>query len=217
MRRPLVPSPVTPLLPAMLTGALLAGVTLLATAAAGAEAFSCAGPFARDASRAGLVKAFGADNVRDDEAFVRGDTRPMTIVFPADPERRLMVHWADAGGLRGLDFVLIQSPGWSAGGAAVGMPIAEVERLNGRPFKLTDFQGSGHDGEVRSWEGGRLDAALPGGCRVDAVLGINDGDVDTTRWSPRPDGLASDDEALRGADPRLYELTVSFPDAGGGR
>jgi hypothetical protein len=178
---------------------------------AGAEEFSCAGPFGRDASHAALVRAFGPANVAHEEVIAGGETRPMTIVFPNDSERRLMVHWLDGEGRRGLDFVIIQSPGWSVGGAAIGMPIAEVERLNGRPFKVTDFLGSDHDGEVRGWQGGRLDAALPGGCRLGAVLGINDGDIDTTQWPAHPDGLSSDDEALRGADPRLYELTVSFP------
>jgi hypothetical protein len=194
---------------------MLFGVTLVAlpgAVAAGAEEFGCAGPFGRDASHAGLIAAFGAANVRTEAALVHGETQPMTIVFPGDPDRRLMVHWVDGDGLKTLGFVIIQSPGWSVHGLAIGMPIAEVERVNGHPFKVTEFRGSDHDGEVRSWQGGRLEAALPGGCRVGAVLGINDVDVDTTRWPSHPDGLSSDDAALRGADPRLYELTVYFPD-----
>jgi len=195
---------------------LLAACLLACPVTAGAEEFGCAGPFGRDASDAGLVKAFGSGNVRHEEALlVRGETQPVTVVFPNDQERRLVVHWRDDDRRQGLDFVVITSPGWSAGGAVVGMPIAEVERLNGRPFSVTDFQGSDHDGEVRSWQGGRLDAPLPGGCRLGAVLGINDADVDTSQWPPHADGLSSDDEALRGADPRLYELTVYFPGAGG--
>ncbi len=186
-------------------------VLCLVPATAGAEDFDCTGPFARDASHAGLVKTFGAANVTYGETFVGGQMQAMTIIFPRDSERRLMVHWTDGDGRRGLDFVDIQSPGWTVAGAAVGMPIAEVERLNGRPFRLTDFLGSGHDGQVLSWQGGKFDAALPGGCRLGAVLGINDGSVDTTQWLPHTDGMPSDDEALRGADPRLYELTISFP------
>ncbi|MBO0753874.1 MAG: hypothetical protein J2P53_17275, partial [Bradyrhizobiaceae bacterium] len=179
--------------------------------------FACAGPFGRDASHAGLVKAFGAANVLHEEVFADGETRPMTVVFPSDSERRLMVHWLDGDGRRGIDFVVIQSPGWTVSGVTIGMPIAEVERLNGRPFKVTDFLGSGHDGEVRGWQGGRLESTLPGGCRLGAVLGINDGDIDLTQWPPHPDGLPSDDEGLRGADPRLYEMTVYFPKADGGK
>jgi hypothetical protein len=192
-------------------------MTILCLSSAGAEEFSCAEPFGRDASHAGLVKAFGAANVSHEEVFRGGDTTPMTVVFPKDPERRLLVHWLDGEGRQGLDAVIIRTPAWSVGGAAVGMPIGVVERLNGRPFKLTDFLGSDHDGEVSDWQGGKFAATLPGGCRVGAALGINDADADATQWLPHPEGLASDDEALRGADPRLYELTVYFPKMEGGK
>jgi hypothetical protein len=180
-------------------------------AGAGNAEFSCAGPFGRDASHAGLIKAFGSPNVSREDVLIGGEAMPMTVVFPKDPERRLMAHWLDDDGRQGLDFVVIQSPAWSVSGVAVGMPIAEVERLNGRPFKLTDFLGTGHDGEVRDWQGGKFAAALPGGCRLGAVLGINDADADAAQGVRHDGGLASDNEGLRAADPRLYELTVSFP------
>jgi hypothetical protein len=196
----------TALLTMLLTAAILA-----APAGAAAEEFSCAGPFGRDASHAGLVKTYGAANVSFEAVFRSGDQIPMTVVFPKDPERRLMVRWRDSDGRLGLDTVVIPSPGWSVGGATVGMPLAAVERLNGRPFKLTDFLGSDSDGAVSNWQGGKFEAALPGGCRIGAVIGVNDADANSTQWLPHPDGLASDDEVLRAADPRLYELTVSFP------
>jgi hypothetical protein len=195
----------------MATRSFFTAVLCLAPAVAGAEEFNCTGPFGRDASYAGLVRAFGAANVSHEAVFRGGDTVPMTVVFPKDPERRLIVQWRDGDGRHGLDAVIIASPAWSVGGAAVGQPIAVVERLNGRPFKLTDFRGSDHDGQVSDWQGGRFAAALPGGCRVGAAIGINDADADATQSMPHPEGISSDDEALRNADPRLYELTVSFP------
>jgi hypothetical protein len=179
--------------------------------------FSCAGPFGRDASHAALVQAFGAPNVSHEDVFVAGDTIPMTVVFPKDPERRLMVHWLDDDGRRGLGSVIIQSPAWTVGGATVGMSIAEVQRLNGRPFKLVDFLGSDNDGQVLDWQDGKLETPLPGGCRIGAVFGVNDADTDLTQGAPHPDGFLSEDPALRAADPRLYELTVYFPAADGGK
>ena len=178
-------------------------------------AFDCGGPFGRDASHAGLVQAFGSSNVSHEDVFAAGDTRPMTVVFPKNPERRLMVHWLDGDGRRGLGSVIIRSPAWSAGGATVGMSIAEVQGLNGRPFKLMDFLGSDNDGQVLDWQGGKLETPLPGGCRVGAVFGVNDADPDAAQASPHPDGLLSEDPDLRKADPRLYELTVYFPKADG--
>jgi hypothetical protein len=191
---------------------LVLATLCLSSASAGAATteFGCAGPFGRDASHAGLVEAFGAANVSHEEVFAAGDTLPMTVVFPKDPERRLMVRWRDGDGRRGLGSVIIRSPGWSAGGATVGMSIAEVQGLNARPFKLADFLGSDNDGQVLDWQGGKLEAALPGGCRIAAVFGVNDADPDAAQGEPHPDGLISEDPALRKADPRLYELTVSF-------
>jgi hypothetical protein len=179
--------------------------------------FDCAGPFARDASHADLVKEFGAANVSREDVFAAGDTRPMTVVFPRDPERRLMVHWLDDDGRRGLGSIIIRSPAWSAGGATVGMSVAEVQGLNGRPFKLMDFLGSDDDGQVLDWQGGKLEATLPGGCRIGAVFGVNDTDPDAAQGSPHPDGLLSEDPDLRKVGPRLYELTVYFPKTDGGK
>jgi hypothetical protein len=191
---------------------------LPATAGAASAEFNCDGPFGRDASEAGLVKAFGAANVSRQDVFVTGETIPMTVVFPGDSERSLMVRWLDDNGRRGLGSVIIRSPGWSAGGASVGMSIGDVQRLNGRPFKLMDFLGSDNDGQVLDWQDGKLDAALAGGCRIGAaVFGINDADSDAVQAAPHPDGLISEDPALRAADPRLYELTVSFPKTDGGK
>jgi hypothetical protein len=186
-------------------------VLCLAPAMAGAEDFGCTGPFGRDASHAGLVKAFGAANVSQEAVFRGGDTVPMTVVFPKDHERRLIVQWRDGDGRRGLDAVIIASPAWNVGGAAVGQPIAVVERLNGRPFKLTDFRGGDHDGQVSDWQGGKFATALPGGCQVGAAIGINDAEADAIQSLPHPEGISSDDEALRNADPKVYELTVYFP------
>jgi hypothetical protein len=198
---------------------LLMAALCLSPAMAGAESteFSCTGPFGRDASHGGLVKAFGAADVSQEDVFAGGDTLPMTVLFPQDPERRLIVHWLDDNRLQGLGTVIIRSPAWSAGGAAVGMSIADVQRLNGRPFKLMDFLGSDNDGQVIDWQGGKLETALPGGCRIGAVFGINGADIERPQDAPHDDTLLSEDAALRAADPRLYELTVYFPKADGGK
>jgi hypothetical protein len=208
----------TPALQGWLAGGVLAMFCFSpANAGPTGTEFNCAGPFGRDASHAGLVQAFGAPNVSHEDVFVAGDTIPMTVVFPKDPERRLMVHWLDDNGRRGLGSVIIRSPAWSVGGASVGMAIADVQRLNGRPFKLMDFLGSDNDGQVLDWQDGKLDPARPGGCRIGAVFGINDSDNDAVQGASHPDGFLSEDPALRTADPRLYELTVYFPGADGGK
>jgi hypothetical protein len=186
-----------------------------ALAGNGGETFSCTGPFGRDASHSSLINEFGAANVSREEVFRSGDTVPMTVVFPKDPDRRVMVHWLDEEGRRGLDFVVVQSPAWNVAGTTVGMSAVEVQHLNGRPFKLMDFPGGDNDGAVLDWQGGKLDGPQPGGCRIGAVFGINNTDIDQAQEAPHDGGVLSEDPALRTADARLYELTVYFPKAGG--
>jgi len=203
----------------LIARSLLLAALCLSPAMAGTESteFSCTGPFGRDAGHAGLIKAFGAANVSQEEVFAGGETLPMTVVFPKDPERRLIVHWLDDNRLQGLGTVIIRTPAWSAGGATVGMSIADVQGLNGKPFKLMDFLGSDNDGQVIDWQGGKLETALPGGCRIGAVFGINGADIERPQEAPHDGTLLSEDAALRAADPRLYELTVYFPKAEGGK
>jgi hypothetical protein len=167
--------------------------------------FSCTGPFGRDSSHAQLVRAFGAADV------VSGDTG--TVVFPKAPTRRLTVAWSDKKERRGTLSVSILPPsGWSAGGVAVGMHLVDVERLNGKPFKLED---SGDGGlEAIDWLGGRL-AALPGGCSVGAGFKLSPSKV--AHWEKDGDleFVLSTDPALRGANPALNELRVDFKETGG--
>ncbi len=101
--------------------------------------------------------------------------------------------------------------GWMIGGVGIGMSLADVERVNGRPFKLLDFEGDA-GGLVPDWMGGKL-ATLPGGCRLGAGFGINLVALSTAQWNADSEGtVSSDDAALRAAEPKLGELTVYFPD-----
>ena len=49
-------------------------------------------------------------------------------------------------------------------GLKLGLPIAAIEKANGRPFKLSKFGADG-GASVLGWEGGAL-STLPGGCKV---------------------------------------------------
>ena len=91
---------------------LLIIMLCLSPATAGAKSANsdCAGAFGRDASHAGLVKAFGASNIAREDVFMYGDTMPMTVVFHKDPQRRLAVHWRDEKQGRGIERVVIRSP-----------------------------------------------------------------------------------------------------------
>jgi hypothetical protein len=116
----------------------------------------------------------------------------------------------------GLDFVFIQSPAWSVLGVSAGMPLAEVERLNGKPFTLVDYDGD-LAGGVADWQGGRFDAPLPGGCRLGALFALARG-ADLNAWKAGSTGLVSSDDAgFRTANPRLSQLSVYFPKSEAGK
>lgn len=148
----------------------LGAALVLALAAAGAahaaDRLDCSGPFGRDTSHARLVQTFGEQNVvykRIDAP--QGSTGMATILFPRERERRLTVEWRDETNRARPIYIGIEAgSSWIAPkGVAIGMLIEEVERLNGKPFRLNGF-GWDLGGAARfSKEDGTL-GNLPGGC-----------------------------------------------------
>jgi hypothetical protein len=106
---------------------------------------------------------------------------------------------------------------WTVAGLAIGTPLAEVERLNGSPFKLNYFEGD-YGGAITSWLGGRFDKQLPGGCVLGAGVMIDvehvptevQKAIDTEATTDR--SLRSSGAGLRAAKPVVNEMIVSFPE-----
>jgi hypothetical protein len=129
---------------------------------------ACANPFGRDSTRSDLVRAFGAANVVDQEVEGHGGVSWYgTVIYPKDPRRRLEILWGDEVNRRLLASVRIlyksRWMGWR--NMRIGMPLEEVENLNGKPFKLlTEFE-SDDGGVTTGWQGGAMDG-IPGGCQL---------------------------------------------------
>ena len=61
-----------------------------------APSLACEGPFAKDTTHDKLVAAFGAKNVAFKEVDVTSNVlTKATVLFDADPTRRLVVFWKD--------------------------------------------------------------------------------------------------------------------------
>lgn len=191
--------------------AALAAVLALTAAPALAGQLACDGPFAIDSSEARLVEAFGRDNVVTGEVDgPEGTTMIATTVFPDDPERRFQAVWWDDETLSDPSFFTLARADIAPGGLRIGMPLAEVEALNGEPFTMLGF---GWDyGGAASFASGRL-SALPGDC----LLSVS---FDPTR--PLPEGtdaepiegdkeVASDLPLLRAVEPVVYEVRFGYP------
>lgn len=185
------------------------------TPAFGAEPktpFKCEGPFARETSHAKLARTFGASNATIE--YIGEFDEEVTILFPNDSTRRLIVLWKDQKGRQGLRIVIIREPrsSWSVAGIAIGTPLVEVERLNGGPFKLNYFEGD-YGGDIIDCLGGRFDAPLSSGCKVGAsVMTTKHTTSNAIEKEVLPDRtLLSSGRGLRAEKPTVREIIVGFP------
>ncbi len=129
------------------------------------DALACDGPFAKDSSHAKLVAAFGAKNVTfKDVDAAEGAKEKATVLFDEDPTKRIVVFWHDGKARSRPSMINVSAPSlWvGPGGVGNGMKLADLEKLNGKPFKLTGFGWDG-GGFVREFEA-RLNPA--GGCNL---------------------------------------------------
>jgi len=178
-----------------------------------ARIVDCRGPFARDSSHARLVAAFGRRNVRYQKVHgAEGEKLWASVLHPADAKARLEFIWDDAKRRRRPWMRIEDASTWqSQNGIHVGMPLAEVERINGGPFTLAGFEWD-YGGRVSDWRGGTLSRPLPGGCQIGvdfypaqdaptAALDNVSGDQD----------FASDNADMRATRPTVGVLVIYYP------
>ncbi len=124
-----------------------------APAAVDAHAFSLPGTYSEATSRADLEQRFGKSNItvvaRD------GDTVPHDLVlFAQDPRRRAYVRFHDGSGFGHLAAIEVRDADslWRGKhGVRVGMTLAEVRRINGKPFYLSGFDAEGRGYARDQW------------------------------------------------------------------
>ena len=186
-------------------------LALLATAAPSmAEEFACEGPFAIDSSEARLIETYGADNVVTGMVpGPEGTEMLATTVFPDNAKKTMQFVWWDEDSLSGPSYIELPAKMTAPGGVRIGQTLAEVEALNGEPFKLTGF---GWDyGGYAGFESGTL-ASLPGDCMLS--LHFDPGEtvpVLDTEAAYGDKELSSDDPLLAQMPVTLYSLSVGYP------
>jgi hypothetical protein len=175
--------------------------------------FRCEGPFGRDASHAKLVSRYGAANVVTE--YDGQEDADVTVVFPRDPERKLRIKWKDEKARRNPEHIAVAGRSWSVAGVAMGTSLIELERLNGRPFKLNYFDGD-YGGAITDWLGGRFQSPLSGGCVFGAFVWIDDKRIPESvnraiDEEGAPTGeMISSSTALRAAKPLVTQMGVRF-------
>ena len=136
-------------------------------AAPPAHSVTCGGAFAKDTSHLKLAIKYDSRNIAfGDVDGPDGSKIKATILYPNEARRRLEVIWNNDAARTDIQLVVIngQSQWVAPKGVKLGIPLAALEKINGRPFKLSAFDSDG-SASVLGWEGGAL-TSIPGGCKV---------------------------------------------------
>lgn len=181
-------------------------------AAAPATAIACSGVFAKDSTHLKLAVKYDSRNiVYTDVDGPDGSKIKASVLYPNDPKRRLEVLWNNDAARSDTSVIAINGQSqWSAPkGLKLGMTLAALEKVNGRPFKLS---GVGPDGtaSIAGWEGGAL-ASLPGGCKIGGRLTIGAKTPAEARGAVEGDKeLMSNDASLKALKPTVGELLIGY-------
>jgi hypothetical protein len=128
------------------------------------------GPVTRTGTEISLIELLGRDAVQQNVEFGEGDSQPGLVIYKDDPTRRLEIVWnRDVPAHPWYVFIcrsdLTAPPPpcrWrTADGVGMGTTLKELERLNGKPFRMVIW-GADAGGNVVSFDGGAL-ASFDGG------------------------------------------------------
>jgi len=200
------------------SGALCIALLLAAAGIARAEdRIDCMGLFGRDTSHTALTEAFGVANVVYKRISApQGSTGMGTILFEHDRKRRLLIEWRDEEKRARPIYIGIDAKsGWIAPlGIRAGMSIEDVEKLNGKPFRLNGF-GWDLGGAARfGKQDGNL-GNLPGGCHFGFTFEPStEGLPLGGKYRPLSGNvdLRSDMPLLREVKPVVVEILIVFPE-----
>jgi hypothetical protein len=177
-----------------------------------ARAVACDGNFAKDSGHLKLAQAYGSQNITF--ADVNGDdgsTLKASVLFPKDPKRRLEVLWDDDLTRAGTRIIVIEGQStWTAPkGLHLGLPLAALEKLNGKPFKL---QGFGKDGlaPVSDWNGGSFNT-WSADCKLGLRLKADSKATAEARAAVAGEKeFLSSDAAIRALKPFVGEILLAY-------
>lgn len=161
------------------------------------------GPIEKGMTLFGLKTLFGGGAVKAADLDVgEGDTEPGARLFEGT-DKELEILFNQEGDEREIVSIRIRSKAWkSKQGLRIGLPMEEVEKINGKPFAIWGF--SWDFGGFASFEGG---GALQGG--VVLRFGIK-GDPHESIVGDQL--IPTTHKRLRAARPEILEMSVVFSD-----
>jgi hypothetical protein len=192
-----------------LTGLLAATLALAGPAHAKIQYAGCHPVFRTEMSHADLVMRFGRYvelrkvHVPED-GLVEG-----TVIFPQQEARNIEIIWKNKKARNQPLSVTFRRAWRTQEGVGVGTTLAEVEKINGRPFRLSGFDWD-FGGTVTDWHGGKLDQKR-GACRLVIRFGISDDLSVRTHLAVSGDkDFSSRDRRMVAAQPVVREIALIF-------
>jgi len=179
--------------------------------AAVSHAVTCSGVFAKDSNHLKLMQAFQPKNVEYGEVAGAGGSKlNATILFPNDPKRHLEVLWENEAARSTTSLIVItgQSTWTGPKGLKLGLALAALEKLNGKPFRLSGFD-QPEGSVVTDWQGGAL-ASLPGDCKVGIKFAPDRKAAADVLAAAAGKELTSDDAKVRAVKPTVAEIIFGY-------
>ncbi len=189
---------------------LLAAPASAQTAPPSDGPITCTSPVSVEDSAKRLIQRYGQEAVIDDKLYtgVEDITYKGVVLLPHSPEWRIEIGFTDELMRRVSVLTLIDSKTsrWNVAGVTLGSTLAEVQKINGRPFLMREFLTDG-GGFVVDWKGGALGRPLPGGCTIRLRFGKGRDD-----HAPAGDLVSSDKAEVRKWGPVVEQIVVIFPE-----
>jgi hypothetical protein len=180
-------------------------------AGAGMKAVTCSGAFSKDSSNLKLAIMFDQKNLSFSDITVNGSSVGASTVYPKDPKRRIDIWWQNPANRSGIYLILINGQStWAApGGMKLGLTLADLEKLNHKPFKLKGFD-KDNNATVSDWDGGAL-ATLAGGCKSGVTLQPDSkASPESISALPADKEFSSNDPAMRDVKPKVSEILIGY-------
>jgi hypothetical protein len=178
----------------------------------GAHVVACSGVFSKESNQLRLALAYDYKNVTFADVDADGGNKvKASILFANDPRLRVEIWWSNPAERSGIYLIDIKGKStWTApGGMRLGLNLAQMEKLNNKPFKLKGFDKNGV-ATVTDWDGGTL-ATLPGGCKSGMSFAAD------PKASPNAVGamtadkeFSSSDPAMRSVKPAVSEILIGY-------
>ncbi len=156
-------------------------------------------------TEADIKAIYGEEQVEYRPVYIgEGESQPGIAVFPG-ASNEIEIVWDIAAATGNPEFIRIskKGTGWrTAQGVTVGTTLEELEKINGRPFRLYGF-GWDYGGLVSDWKGGALESYL--------IIALEPADWE--KVGPEVSGdvtFSSDDPKVRALGATVASMVVTF-------